>query len=565
MSVAQKLTLAMVSMVCVILTVFGYTRIQRQYALFETDMQRDHRTLGRTMAHEITRIWNSEGEQAALQFIAKTNNRYSHIQIRWAPRVRQKEKSWVAREERPYGNVHTLIPIVVNGSPKGMLEMIESLDEEESYVDTFVVRIAWAAFSMILASALIAAVFGNVFIGRPMGRLVRMAKRIGSGDFTKSEHWWWKDEIGQLAGEMNSMCDQLRDSRKALTENIDRLQTTEQTLSRSLTLLESILADAPIGRAYADSDLRYVWVNQALAKIHEKPIEYHLGKTVREVVPSVPVDFESKMKLVLEFGKPMLQVPFKLAGKRNYECVLYPVRDEMKTIQGIGMAVSDVTDRKKSEGAKKRFLEYVVSTQESERKRIARELHDGVSQSLTALAMETQALQASAASTSDRESLKGLHTRITDVMDEIGRMVHGLHPILLDDLGLSQAIHRLRNDFHGKFGMQIDLQLLGFESEPRLPSGVEVAIYRIVQEGLSNVARHAHATSTNIVIERRKDLIQTIIEDNGSGISEQPENEQGIGLESIRERASLLNGTLNIESQSGKGTTLYVRIPLEVA
>jgi two-component system, NarL family, sensor histidine kinase UhpB len=133
---------------------------------------------------------------------------------------------------------------------------------------------------------------------------------------------------------------------------------------------------------------------------------------------------------------------------------------------------------------------------------------------------------------------------------------------VLDDLGLVAAIERLIGDFNNRHPMQVDVVFRGMDK--RLPVSVEAVVYRIVQEALTNIARHARAKNASILLEHRADSLRLIVEDDGVGFDPSllKYGETNLGLQGIRERANLLNGKLMIESQSGSGTSLFVEIPI---
>jgi signal transduction histidine kinase len=136
-----------------------------------------------------------------------------------------------------------------------------------------------------------------------------------------------------------------------------------------------------------------------------------------------------------------------------------------------------------------------------------------------------------------------------------------LRPAVLDDLGLSAALERLTQEWRKRHQIQADVVVhLGSE---RLPDPIETALYRIVQEALTNVARHAQAKSVSVLVERRQKDLVAVIEDDGQGLDLEHAHRDGhLGLLGIRERAELLGGSLTIESSPGQGTSLFIRLPL---
>lgn len=230
-------------------------------------------------------------------------------------------------------------------------------------------------------------------------------------------------------------------------------------------------------------------------------------------------------------------------------------------------SMQDITERKKSEDLRERFVEGVMAAEDAERRRIARELHDGTGQALTSLLVELRHLEAEVEPGSAAlERVEGLRVRTSHVLAEVGRMSRGLHPGVLDDLGFVPAVERFVQEFGDRYGVHADLHVNGFDGHLRLPAAVETSLYRILQEALTNVAKHSEAQATSVIVDRRVESIRLIVEDDGQGFREAQHGSisiiNGVGLHSIRERVSLLRGNVTLESAPGVGTTLYVRIPL---
>jgi signal transduction histidine kinase len=220
-------------------------------------------------------------------------------------------------------------------------------------------------------------------------------------------------------------------------------------------------------------------------------------------------------------------------------------------------------ERVEREQLRARYVSGVIAAQEDERKRIARELHDGTSQSLTSLMIGLRALGDSCAQPEVHQRAEELRAVAADTLDEVHGLALQLRPSVLDDLGLPAALERYLTDCRIHYHLHIDLALQSLDDE-RLPVAVETALYRIVQEALTNVARHARAQTASVLLERRDRSVRAIIEDDGRGFDPATagKTEQRLGLYGIRERAELLGGKLTIESAPGRGTSLFVEIPL---
>ena len=205
------------------------------------------------------------------------------------------------------------------------------------------------------------------------------------------------------------------------------------------------------------------------------------------------------------------------------------------------------------------LLDRIIVAQEDERRRIARELHDETSQAITSIVVGLRALEESHPQMVDA-SIE-LRQLAAATLDEIHSLILELRPRALDELGLVAALRRYVADFGQKHGIRTDFQVVG--PETRLPARMETCLYRVVQEALTNVARHSGAAAASVVIDLRAPVVTAIIEDDGHGFDQEEVGLRSLGIVGMRERAALLDGTLTIESTQGSGTTVFVKIPLK--
>jgi signal transduction histidine kinase len=204
----------------------------------------------------------------------------------------------------------------------------------------------------------------------------------------------------------------------------------------------------------------------------------------------------------------------------------------------------------------------LVTAQEEERRTIARELHDEIGQVLMAIKVEIALAQRTIEATGGSGALLDDAQSITDgALHTVRDLSHLLHPALLDDLGLPAAVNWYLGGFGKRHG--IDVELLHERMDERLMPEIEAALYRIVQEALTNVAKHARATLALIYLRRAGESVLVTIEDNGVGF-EPGQARRGLGLIGIRERVAHLQGTVHIDSAPGKGTRITVDLPARV-
>lgn len=212
------------------------------------------------------------------------------------------------------------------------------------------------------------------------------------------------------------------------------------------------------------------------------------------------------------------------------------------------------------------LLSRVLTAQEEERGRIARDLHDGLGQSLTCLTVGLRAVEERSSDAAVREHVQELRRIGSETHQDIRRMATGLRPSVLDDLGLAAALERYLDDISKIHGVQTKLDVDGLANS-RLPNAVETTLYRIVQEATTNAIRHGAATEIQLTVRRTPKSVELQIRDNGCGFDPQAAfrrcgQAHSFGLCSMRERVDLLSGTLNIDSSPGAGTLVTVRIPL---
>jgi signal transduction histidine kinase len=249
--------------------------------------------------------------------------------------------------------------------------------------------------------------------------------------------------------------------------------------------------------------------------------------------------------------------------------------DGPKFLQGV---IADIDHRKRADARHNALLRRLAQAQEDERRHIARELHDQVGQTVTGLAFGLKGLEQELEPVlREEEKARPLIERVRwlrNLTTEIGRDLHrvaaNLRPTALDDLGLEKALRTYVADWSERYGVSVDIQSIG--SNSRLPAETETVVYRVVQEALTNVLKHASASFVSILLESKRKYLRIIIEDNGRGFdtaailadngSLSADGVPHLGISGIRERLSLIGGSVMIESSPGAGTSLYVQVPV---
>ncbi len=206
---------------------------------------------------------------------------------------------------------------------------------------------------------------------------------------------------------------------------------------------------------------------------------------------------------------------------------------------------------------------WIVQAQEEERRKIARELHDGPAQSLANIVMRLSLIERLWEQDQEwvRREISALTSMVRDNITEVRRVIFDLRPMALDDLGLVPAMRRYLADYRDKHGL--DVHFLFFGEERRLPLPIEVALFRLTQEALSNVRKHAEVDEALVKLEITPQMATIVIKDDGRGFDVARAIEKGrYGLLGMRERVELFNGELNIKSRLGHGTQVIISIPV---
>jgi len=253
----------------------------------------------------------------------------------------------------------------------------------------------------------------------------------------------------------------------------------------------------------------------------------------------------------------------------------FPAEVSLSALAGRGerMIIASVRDLGTRRGAhdsrereRRRFLERVITAQDEERRRIARELHDEAGGALASLMVRLRTLQDTGSLRAAKAQAARLRKGLAETIGGLARLARGLHPSVLDDLGLAPALRRHAADTAEALGVPIAVTLRGLGPR-RLPRAVEIALYRIAQEALSNVVRHAGAKRVELSLTRTAGALRLEVTDDGRGFDPRTRSARrvsapgSLGLLGIRERAAALGGAASITSAPGRGTTVAVVLP----
>ena len=347
--------------------------------------------------------------------------------------------------------------------------------------------------------------------------------------------------------------------------DVTYLRRTEAQ-TRYLDLLLATVTDAVV--ASDDKFILTAW-NAAAESTYGRRADEVLGQPDALVFRTdfVGVERAEAIQRLVETGRFHGELTHRRRdGKRiHIESRAVAFYDSVGTRLGYVSVNRDITERRRAEETIRALLNDVITAQEEERRRIARELHDETAQTLTSLLVGLRALEESREIAQAREAAGALRTSVTAALESVKRIARGLRPSILDDLGLEQALERLGVEMNRLHGFAVDLEVTGARL-PRLPEATEVALYRIAQEALTNAGKHAAAKSVSVIVHRNHVTVRLVIEDDGRGfdVAEALSGKQ-LGLVGMRERAHLVGGSMSVESSRGRGTTIGVNVPLAPA
>jgi len=450
---------------------------------------------------------------------------------------------------------------------------------------------------------------------KPILQLVGVTKAVIEGDLYRKANVWAPDEIGRLASSFNEMTLYLSKAK------IDNETYQAELIRRNLELAILVSVGNEINRSQGLADMirrsfmkvteflgiEAGWVGILSDDKKQTNIIFHTGlsdETFREIKKidylsctckdaiqkksPVLINYKDKkancpvLAHTLEDGKPIFyHVSVPLVSKSNILGLMHLVstefnpikKDQLSLLDAIGNQMGIAIENAKlweeikhREELRGYLLEEAISAQESERKRIARELHDQTGQLLTSLMVGLKTLKVNTSKNSQNK-IQDMRNLAATALDEVHNIALELRPSSLDDLGLVAALEQYTREYTEKFKIPIDFQTIGFNNKRLLPE-VEITLYRIIQEALTNIVKHTEAERVSVLLEIRDTTAVAIIEDNGQGFdvkkSSQTATQKNLGLHGMYERAALINGTLSIESELDSGTTIHVEVPIKM-
>lgn len=473
--------------------------------------------------------------------------------------------------------------------------------------------------SLIFSTAIVSlagalAAFGlTALLTAPIREMVQVTKEVGAGNLNRMvKVWWARDEIGQLGLAFNNMIASLKKSRAEIDNFSKQIIKRNKELAAYNAIAVTVGQSLDLGvilNAVLDHIAEIMQINcgeiyvldrerekfalmvtrgfsEQVTRSEEMDLDEGLiGEVVKKAQPVIvhnlqkdqlPAEMTESGEKYFSLAALPLKAKTTVVGIMNlyWSDDVYPTPENIQLLttlsSQIGVAIENATlwrELKTKEAVRTLLLEKVITAQEEERKRIARELHDQTSQSVASLLMGLEMLENVESPEEIKERVEELRGITNSVLGELHDLALELRPSILDDLGLEAALERYIQEWSGKFRVKVDLHCYGLLNS-RLPAQVELTVYRVVQEALTNIAKYAQAGSASILVERRKSAVTVIVEDNGVGfevdrVLASPLEEKKLGIFGMEERVSVIGGEFTIESEPGAGTTIYIKIPLE--
>ncbi len=453
-----------------------------------------------------------------------------------------------------------------------------------------------------IASILFSLLLSHI-LTEPILSLREMAQQVAGGKLNARAKIWAKDEIGELAIAINTMT--------------DNLVTNQELLARQNRSLDAINQVALAGNRSDDiHDVLYIMLGHILNTMHLKMGWIYLRDPERKSIHLASwYGIEKEMEPVflrildnstcacqddsvsgelgtsvcncvcsrlerltrLNIARNHITIPMVAReqhfGLINLSCdegVVIPAED-MELLASLGNQIAEIVANAwlqikltEKEAARQVLLESLVQAQEEERARLARELHDGAGQTLTSLLVRLKTMERKSPIPEMQRDLINMQDIVSETIEQVRDLAYSLRPVTLDELGISRALEILVEDMTK--GMEITLESNFDLQGNKIPSEIEVVLYRIAQEGLTNIIRHAKAGRIKFLLSAENKGVKMTMEDDGIGFDPGKisisSGQRHLGLISMRERAEIIGGTLDVYTAISKGTTVEVFIPI---
>ena len=373
------------------------------------------------------------------------------------------------------------------------------------------------------------------------------------------------------------------DMTAAVVRDVSEHRRMEEALRQHEERLQVALTNSPTAVFSQDTDLAYTWAYNPPGSL---TVDWFVGRTDPEIFGAAGEKLASLKQRVMETcDNARAEVSLEVGGgRRDFDVFACPRLGPQGELTGVSTAMTDISEQKEAErtlaqfnteleklvhertialahanaqlqqtsAERGRLYQALLGSQERERARLSRDLHDHIGQALTGVML---LLDERIATSEGRTKAKQL---VAQTIDDVRRLARALRPSVLDEVGLEAALKQQARELSERSGLKVEI--LVHTREP-LDEDYEIAIYRIVQEALTNVIRHADADHASVVVTGTLQAVQLTVEDDGKGFDPDGSFGDHLGLASMRERVDLLGGVMRIESGTGEGTSIHVRLP----
>jgi signal transduction histidine kinase len=459
------------------------------------------------------------------------------------------------------------------------------------------VTILAAAGSLVMASLL------TFLLIRPLLDLRDMALQVAEGNLLARAPVWSNDEIGEVAMAVNKMTDHLIAAQDDLARTNRRLATINQVMlaaERQAEIHDVLYAILQNMVEVINLQTGWVYLRDPerdtfhLASWYRVPSELetwllhqsndslcYCQQTLLDETSADAVCSRQCERLAAagyaNLEQQHTSIPIKARGQKYGVVNLlgrsgHVLTDEdVDLLTAVGTQISEIVANawlrlklEEKELARQALLESLVEAQEEERRRLARELHDGAGQMLTSLLVRIKTLEKKSTAPETQREFEALLDIVSETIEQVRELSHRLRPAALEEFGLAVALRTLIKEMTHQTGITAHCHL--DLNSTALPSGVDVILYRIAQEGLTNVLRHAQASEITVRLTSDDSVILMTVEDNGRGFSPQrltaEPGARHLGLIDMRERAAIAGGYMDVYSAPNQGTMLLVRVPI---
>ncbi|HSQ38692.1 MAG TPA: histidine kinase [Anaerolineales bacterium] len=443
----------------------------------------------------------------------------------------------------------------------------------------------------------------SYILTEPLLTLREMTQQVASGNLNARAKIWTKDEIGELAIAINTMTDHLVSNQEAMARRNRSLDAINQVAlaANRPDDIHDVLYEI-LGHIVKIMRLKTGWIflrdpeRKTFHLASWYGIEEEMIPVFLSILTSSPCDCQDnlvdgtlsasaeirlcgRLEKLTRLNIPRKHVTIPLVAREQQfgvvnllceEDVLIP-NDDLELLSSIGAQISEIVANAwlqikliEKETARQVLLESLVQAQEEERSRLARELHDGAGQTLTSLLVRLKAMEKKSPPQELQVELVNMQGIVSETIEQVRELAYHLRPVVLDEFGLPRALEALAQEMTK--GADIAVTTMFDVQDFKIPSEIEVVLYRVAQEGLTNILRHSKATQVRLSLSIENTNLKMSMEDDGVGFDPARnyprDNQRHLGLISMRERAEILGGSLEVYTAPGQGTTVDVSIPL---